>query len=244
MELSFFISIGLFAFVMSATPGPNNLMLLASGVQYGFWRTMPHMFGIIIGVMCLNLSVLMGLGALFELYPSLYDALKIVGSLYLLWLAWKIANAPTHSDDDHSQYCQSQGNQFQGNQSQSRQSQGLQSQGNETITNKETNNKETSKEPKSRPMSVLSAALFQFVNPKTWTMSIGSMSTFTLAGALYIESGLWIVAAFALLGFIGISLWAGLGVVIRQWLTTQKRKRNFNWLMGGLTAATLVLIVV
>jgi threonine/homoserine/homoserine lactone efflux protein len=84
----------LFAFSMSATPGPNNMMLTASGALYGFRRTLPHMLGISIGVMVLMAAVAMGLSAVFQQWPVLQQGLKVVGSLYLLWLAWKIASAP------------------------------------------------------------------------------------------------------------------------------------------------------
>ncbi|MBH3437581.1 LysE family translocator [Pseudomonas luteola] len=83
----------LFAFVSSATPGPNNMMLLASGVNYGFRRTLPHMFGISLGHMVMVITMGLGLGQLFSLYPSLHIALKVVATAYLLYLAWKIANA-------------------------------------------------------------------------------------------------------------------------------------------------------
>jgi threonine/homoserine/homoserine lactone efflux protein len=84
----------LFAFSMSATPGPNNMMLTASGALYGFRRTLPHMLGISIGVMLLMTAVAMGMSAVFQQWPALQQGLKLVGSLYLLWLAWKIASAP------------------------------------------------------------------------------------------------------------------------------------------------------
>jgi threonine/homoserine/homoserine lactone efflux protein len=84
----------LFAFSMSATPGPNNMMLTASGALYGFRRTVPHMLGISIGVMVLMSAVALGLNAVFQQWPLLQQGLKLVGSLYLLWLAWKIASAP------------------------------------------------------------------------------------------------------------------------------------------------------
>ncbi|GGO88123.1 lysine transporter LysE [Marinobacterium nitratireducens] len=83
-----------FAFSMSATPGPNNMMLTASGANYGFVRTLPHMLGISVGCMLLMSAVALGLGTLFEQWPAAQQALKLVGSLYLLWLAWKIASAP------------------------------------------------------------------------------------------------------------------------------------------------------
>ncbi|WP_168012141.1 LysE family translocator [Halomonas salinarum] len=83
-----------FAFSMTATPGPNNMMLTASGANYGFLRTLPHMLGISMGVMVLMGAVALGLGALFEQWPPLQQGLKVAGSVYLLWLAYKIATAP------------------------------------------------------------------------------------------------------------------------------------------------------
>ncbi|NVK56701.1 MAG: LysE family translocator [Alteromonadaceae bacterium] len=94
METSLLIGIASFAFVTSVTPGPNNLMLLASGAQFGYTRTLPHMLGIVLGVAMLLLSVLLGLGVLFSVYPALYSILNVAGAAYLLWLAYKIASGP------------------------------------------------------------------------------------------------------------------------------------------------------
>jgi threonine/homoserine/homoserine lactone efflux protein len=80
-----------FAFVTSVTPGPNNLMLLASGANFGFRRTVPHMFGIGTGFFCLLLAVGFGMGALLERFPPLHSALKVGGAIYMAYLAWKIA---------------------------------------------------------------------------------------------------------------------------------------------------------
>lgn len=82
-----------YAFVTSITPGPNNLMLLTSGVNFGFRRSIPHMFGIGIGFVVLLLAVGFGLGAVLTAFPSIHTALKIAGGVYLLYLAWKIAMA-------------------------------------------------------------------------------------------------------------------------------------------------------
>lgn len=82
-----------FAFVTSVTPGPNNMMLLASGVNFGMRRSLPHMFGISIGFMVLVIAVGLGLGQLFEQWPLLYTVLRYAGAAYLLYLAWKIAGA-------------------------------------------------------------------------------------------------------------------------------------------------------
>ncbi|NNJ76385.1 MAG: LysE family translocator [Anderseniella sp.] len=93
MELGILVSLIGFAFATSATPGPNTLMLLASGVNFGFRRTIPHMMGIGVGFLGLLLCVGFGLGALLERMPTLYLALKFAGGAYLVYLAWRIAMA-------------------------------------------------------------------------------------------------------------------------------------------------------
>ncbi|WP_377193054.1 LysE family translocator [Ruegeria meonggei] len=82
-----------FAFVSSITPGPNNLMLMASGANFGFRRTVPHMLGIGLGFTFMVLLVGTGLVKVFEAYPVSYLGLKIASVVYLLYLAWKIAHA-------------------------------------------------------------------------------------------------------------------------------------------------------
>lgn len=83
----------LFAFATSITPGPNNMMLFASGVNFGFRRTVPHMLGIGAGFLSLLVGVGMGLGAVLHAYPPAFIALKVAGGLYLLWIAWKIGSS-------------------------------------------------------------------------------------------------------------------------------------------------------
>lgn len=91
MSAETFLALLVYAFVTSVTPGPNNFMLLASGVNFGFMRTIPHMAGIGFGFFTLLLGVGFGLGALLVAFPQLHLALKIAGGAYLLYLAWKIA---------------------------------------------------------------------------------------------------------------------------------------------------------
>lgn len=86
-------ALALFAFVSSATPGPNNLMLMASGANFGFRRSLPHMVGISIGFMVMMMMTGAGLMQVFDLYPVSYLILKVLSVGYMLWLAWKIANA-------------------------------------------------------------------------------------------------------------------------------------------------------
>ena len=93
MTFEILTALAIFAFVSSATPGPNNLMLMASGANFGFWRTIPHMLGISIGFMVMLFCVGAGLVQIFDRFPLIYDVLKIASVIYMLWLAWKIANA-------------------------------------------------------------------------------------------------------------------------------------------------------
>ena len=83
----------LFAFVSSITPGPNNLMLMASGPNFGFRRTIPHMMGIAMGFMLMVFLVGIGLVQVFDLYPVSHLILKVASAVYMTWLAWKIAHA-------------------------------------------------------------------------------------------------------------------------------------------------------
>ena len=89
-----------FAFVTSATPGPNNVMVLASGANFGFRRSVPHILGIAFGCAVMVAGVGLGLGGLFRAYPVLYDVLRWVGAAYLLYLAWKIARSGSPKKSD------------------------------------------------------------------------------------------------------------------------------------------------
>jgi threonine/homoserine/homoserine lactone efflux protein len=100
MSTDLLLALIVFAFVTSITPGPNNFMLLASGVNFGFRRTIPHMLGIGGGFLSLLLGVGFGLGALLTAYPSLHLALKLAGGAYLLYLAWRIAMSRSLSEKD------------------------------------------------------------------------------------------------------------------------------------------------
>lgn len=88
----------IFALVMAFTPGPNNIMLAASGVNFGFARTIPHMAGVTVGFVVLVLAAGTGLGLVFGVVPGLQLAIKIAGSVYLLWLAFKVATAHQAGD--------------------------------------------------------------------------------------------------------------------------------------------------
>lgn len=93
MSLTTFFALLIFSFVTSITPGPNNVMLFASGVNFGLSRTWPHAIGISVGFSTLLLAVGAGLGVMLQLYPSTFTAIKIAGGAYMLWLAWRISQS-------------------------------------------------------------------------------------------------------------------------------------------------------
>ncbi|MEM1399762.1 MAG: LysE family translocator [Pseudomonadota bacterium] len=93
MTYELLTALAAFAFVTSITPGPNNLMLMASGANFGFVRTVPHMLGVALGFVFMVVLVGIGLIQIFDAYPLSYTALKIFSIVYLLYLAWRIATA-------------------------------------------------------------------------------------------------------------------------------------------------------
>ncbi|MEM5475872.1 LysE family translocator [Pacificibacter sp. AS14] len=93
MDMTLFFALLGFAFVASGTPGPNNLMLLASGANFGLRRTLPHMLGISLGHSFMVFVIGLGLAQAFHRFPLLQMVLTVISMAYMLWLAWKIAHA-------------------------------------------------------------------------------------------------------------------------------------------------------
>jgi threonine/homoserine/homoserine lactone efflux protein len=87
------LALSVFAAVSSGTPGPNNLMIMTSGVNFGMKRSIPHLMGITLGFCFMIFCVGMGLQTMFSVFPQLETVLRYGGTAYLLWLAWKIANS-------------------------------------------------------------------------------------------------------------------------------------------------------
>lgn len=95
-----------FAFVAAATPGPNNLLILGSGLRVGLWRTVPFVAGVSVGFSVLLLAVGFGLGHVFARFPAVQPTLKVVGTAYFLYLAWSLVRsrrgaAPADRGDLH-----------------------------------------------------------------------------------------------------------------------------------------------
>ena len=102
IDLNLFIGLVTFYFVMYVTPGPNNAMVLTSGVKFGFSKTIPHMSGITIGHVCQTVVVCLGLGKIFQIFPNIQNALKIICGLYLLYLGYKIIGSFSKIKEDDS----------------------------------------------------------------------------------------------------------------------------------------------
>ncbi len=100
MNYDLFPALAMFALVSSITPGPNNLMLMASGANFGFKRTLPHMLGVGLGFTLMVMLVGIGIIQLFDLYPITYKILKYVSIVYLFFLAFKIATSSISIDDN------------------------------------------------------------------------------------------------------------------------------------------------
>ena len=93
MSLELLSALSLFCFVSSITPGPNNMMLMSSGLTFGWQRTLPHMLGVALGFTAMVFGIGMGMDALFRALPQAQKMLQIISVVYLLWLAWKIARS-------------------------------------------------------------------------------------------------------------------------------------------------------
>lgn len=196
MTPSVLLALFAFAFASSITPGPNNLMLMASGANFGVRRTVPHALGVCVGFTVMIVLVGLGLIGLFDMLPMLAAVLKVVSVLYLLWLAWKMAHAAgpdARADAD------------------------------------------------ARPMTFVQAALFQWVNPKAWTMALSAIAIYAPDRSL--GAVLLVAAAFTLVNLPTVSIWAIMGQALQGWLASPARLRLFNWSMAALLVGSLALMV-
>eukprot|EP00825_Cyclidium_porcatum_P016691 TRINITY_DN1962_c0_g1_i4.p4 TRINITY_DN1962_c0_g1~~TRINITY_DN1962_c0_g1_i4.p4 ORF type:complete len:197 (+),score=29.68 TRINITY_DN1962_c0_g1_i4:843-1433(+) len=196
METTTLAALSAFAFVSSITPGPNNMMLMASGANFGLRRTVPHALGVGFGFTLMIVLVGVGLMGVFDLFPVLATALKIVSVAYLLWLAWKIANAAAPSTDGDA---------------------------------------------RGRPMTFVQAMLFQWVNPKAWTMALSAIALY--APDRNLAAVAVVAAIFGIINLPSTSLWAVMGQVLRGWLSSRERLRAFNWTMAALLVGSLALLI-
>lgn len=196
MNQDLFLALMGFAMATTLTPGPNNMMLIASGVNFGFLRTVPHMLGITLGVVSLVVMTGLGVAGLFRAWPGSLTLLKVLSVAYMLWLAWKIARSSAPG---------------------------------ESVT------------AEARPLTVIQAAAFQWVNPKAWAMALGGVAAYVPrpdAVSLTLAA-----AVFALVSLPSTSVWTAAGQGLRRWLSDPRRLSAFNRTMAALLVASLWPVV-
>jgi threonine/homoserine/homoserine lactone efflux protein len=186
----------MYSFVMSITPGPNNVMLTAAGATFGFRRTVPHMLGVCVGFSIELLAVCAGLGAIFTRWPDLQTVLRWVGAAYLLYLGVRMLG------------------------------------GGEARTGATT-----------RPVTFLEAALFQFLNPKAWVMTLTAATLFLPRELGVIAADAYMVAVMVLINLPCIAVWALFGSSLRSFLARPASRKGFNAAMAVALAATGVIMV-
>ncbi|TPW32914.1 LysE family translocator [Pararhizobium mangrovi] len=193
MTIDTLLALFTFALVGAITPGPNNVMLLASGANFGFRRTLPHILGIQVGFVSLSACIGLGLGTLLATFPALHLVLKVAGGAYLLYLAWRIATSRSAAKGEGA----------------------------------------------ARPISFTQAALFQWINPKAWVVSISAVAIYLTPEHLS-ASIVGLVACFFLAGSIASPVWTAFGQSLRVFLSDATRLKWFNLVMGLLLVLTLV----
>ena len=192
-----FSALSAFYFTMFFTPGPNNAMLTASGMKFGFVKTLPHLIGIPLGHIAQIGLTCFGLANLFLIYPQIQFIMKILCFIYLIYLSWKMI-------------------------------------GSFSMSQKETG----------RPLKFYEASLFQFINPKAWSIAV------TVASGFFpVEENIFIGVAFvtvtaAVICFPTISLWALFGSGLRKFVDDVKTKKIIEYLLAILLVLTGIFILI
>jgi threonine/homoserine/homoserine lactone efflux protein len=185
-----------YTFVMSITPGPNNVMLTASGANFGFRRTVPHILGIGVGFVVQLLAVCAGLSALFARWPAAQSTLGWVGAAYLLYLGWRMLSRGDAEARDNR-----------------------------------------------RPVTFLEAAMFQFLNPKAWVMTVTAATLFLPQELGLLLRGGYMAGVMEGIGLPCMTVWALFGSSLRGLLAAPGAALAFNVAMALALATTAVMMV-
>jgi len=197
ISLTLFSALATFYFTMFFTPGPNNAMLTASGMKFGFSRTLPHLLGISLGhVFQIGLTCF-GLANLFLIYPQVQFYMKILCFLYLLYLGWRMI-------------------------------------GSFSSIQKETG----------RPLKFYEASLFQFINPKAWSIAITVASGFFPNGENIFIGVAFVTITAAVINLPTCSLWALFGSGLRKFVNNENAKKSIEYLLAVLLVLTGLFILI
>ena len=191
------MSFVIFAIIAAVTPGPNNVMLTTTGLNFGVRRGIPHLLGICIGFPVMLALIGLGFGTMFQLFPLLHEAIRIVGVVYLLYLAWKIASATGGSRS----------------------------------------------ESRTKPISFLQSAAFQWVNPKAWVMGSSALAAYTALDDSFFLQVAIICTSFALITLPCAGAWLVFGAGLQRLLREPRHLRLFNVAMALLLVASIVPVI-
>ena len=196
INFTLFSALAAFYFTMFFTPGPNNAMLTASGMKFGFIKTLPHLIGISLGhVLQIGLTCF-GLANLFLIYPEVQLYMKILCFLYLLYLGWKMI-------------------------------------GSFSLIQKETG----------RPLRFYEASLFQFINPKAWSIAVTVASGFFPSDENIFIGVIFVTITAAVINLPTCSLWALFGSGLRKFINNEKAKKIIEYLLAILLILTGLYIL-
>lgn len=197
MDFATILAFILFAVIAAFSPGPNNLMLAASGANFGVRRTLPHIFGITCGFLLLVVMGSYGLSSLFKLVPGLLNIAQFLSFFFILYLGYKIATAAPPEGIEGA----------------------------------------------SKPLSFVSAMLFQIVNPKALVVITSSVTVYAGKAENLLLATAIITFIFAFVTIGSALLWAYTGSLLGRLLHDRKKLRIFNFSMAGLLIVSLVPII-
>ncbi len=197
MDFSVIFAFLLLAISSFVTPGPNNLMLMASGAKFGVRKTLPHMFGINFGFPIMLFVLGLGLAEVFAAYPIVKQVMKYLAAGYFLWMAWHLV--------------------------------GL---------------KIGDQKGKARPMRFFEAALFQWVNPKAWAISVSFISAFVVSGEGRLLSLVLLSLGCMLTGPVASILWMVSGKQLQLFLRRTGGEKYLGAIMAFLMLVAVFLFLI
>jgi threonine/homoserine/homoserine lactone efflux protein len=200
MTTQLFAALMIFALVSSITPGPNNLMLMTSGINFGFRRTLPHMLGVTMGFTLMITLIGLGIMRVIDAVPGSSLLITLASGLYLLFMAWKIATTNTAPAESSA------------------------------VTDA------------SKPFTFLQAALFQWVNPKAWTLALTAISAYAPRSQGWM-SVIVVAGVFGIINLPCAGTWVMMGVKLRNFLADPVRLKAFNIFAALLLVASLYPII-
>jgi threonine/homoserine/homoserine lactone efflux protein len=197
ITFSLWSALVIYYFIMFATPGPNNAMLTASGIKFGYIKTLPHLIGIPLGHFLQITLVSYGLGNVFLKFPYLQFYMKILCFIYLIYLSWKML-------------------------------------GSFSVVKKQSG----------RPLKFYEASLFQFINPKAWTVAITAVAGFFPLEESFFTATMFLAATAPFVCFPSISLWALFGSALRVFVGNLKTKKIIEYILALLLILTALFVLV